>query len=179
MDAALRHGSGERRRRAAARPRCLRFRSGATLLLLTVLSACTAADGRPVPVQTESGARGATARTIATLRRPPPVAPASAKMTAAPRASVGIGIDAARMLGLDGTGVAALLGEPAFVRRDPPAEVWQYHGTGCVLDLFLYDEPGGGHRVAHVEARTGTAAPTPVEPCITGLLTGPRTPRAS
>jgi hypothetical protein len=48
-----------------------------------------------------------------------------------------------------------------------------------VLDLFLYDEPGGDHRVAHVEARTGTAAPAPVERCITGLLTGRRTPRTS
>ena len=30
------------------------------------------------------------------------------------------------------------LGAPEFVRRDGPAQIWQYRAENCVLDLFLY-----------------------------------------
>jgi hypothetical protein len=38
--------------------------------------------------------------------------------------------------------LVARLGEPDFTRRDPPAEIWQYRGSTCVLDVFLYPEEG-------------------------------------
>ena len=34
------------------------------------------------------------------------------------------------------------LGRPDFTRRDPPAEIWQYRSTTCVLNVFLYPEDG-------------------------------------
>ncbi|MGH6988492.1 MAG: hypothetical protein ACREFD_12210 [Stellaceae bacterium] len=34
--------------------------------------------------------------------------------------------------------VVAALGPPDFRRVEPPAEVWQYRGAECVIDLFLY-----------------------------------------
>lgn len=42
--------------------------------------------------------------------------------------------------GLEGKEVLAALGDPSFRRREKPAEVWQYYGPGCILDLFLYDD---------------------------------------
>jgi hypothetical protein len=57
-----------------------------------------------------------------------------------------------------------MLGEPSLVRRDPPAEIWQFHDRHCILDVFLYARPGG-LAVAHVEARQpkSTAAANPRE----------------
>lgn len=44
------------------------------------------------------------------------------------------------------------LGPPDFTRLDPPAQLWQYRGATCVLDLFLYPD-GNALRVAHAETR--------------------------
>jgi hypothetical protein len=57
-----------------------------------------------------------------------------------------------QFLGLDGPKVDQTLGEPDLVRRDGPAEVRQFRGDDCVLDLFLYPETGG-LAVKHVELR--------------------------
>ncbi|MBL4720613.1 MAG: hypothetical protein JKY20_05735 [Alphaproteobacteria bacterium] len=43
-----------------------------------------------------------------------------------------------RLIGMNGAAVAELLGPARFVRRDGPAEVWQYRNEHCVLDVFLY-----------------------------------------
>ena len=48
--------------------------------------------------------------------------------------------------------VVALLGEPDFRRVEPPAEVWQYRGADCVVDLFLYRH-GDDFRVTREDAR--------------------------
>ncbi|MBO6563049.1 MAG: hypothetical protein JJ959_21065 [Nisaea sp.] len=47
--------------------------------------------------------------------------------------------DPSRLLDLRRRDLSAILGEPAFVRRDMSAEVWQYRTEACVLDLFLYE----------------------------------------
>lgn len=64
----------------------------------------------------------------------------------------------ARLKGLSPIQVKSVLGRPAFTRHDSPAEIWQYRGRGCTLDLFLYDE-GGGPVVAHYAVRS----PQPVD----------------
>ena len=46
----------------------------------------------------------------------------------------------------------ARLGPPDFTRRDPPAELWQYRGATCVLDLFLYPD-AGSMKVSHTQTR--------------------------
>jgi hypothetical protein len=55
-----------------------------------------------------------------------------------------------RLTGLRPTDLVALLGEPSLRRSDPPAELWQYRGAGCVLELYLYRE-GDAWRVVHAE----------------------------
>lgn len=48
--------------------------------------------------------------------------------------------------------VEALVGEPDFRRVEPPAELWQYRTTDCVVDLFFYGK-GEGRRVVMADAR--------------------------
>jgi hypothetical protein len=83
--------------------------------------------------------------------------PSSSPLAAAPgparAAPVAIRIPAPRSLtGLSAAQVVALLGKPDFRRAEPPAELWQYRGADCVLDLFFY-EGAGGARVLHSETR--------------------------
>jgi hypothetical protein len=61
--------------------------------------------------------------------------------------------------------VLARLGQPNFTRHDPPAEIWQYRGASCVLDLFLYPENGGDLRVAHAVSRDPHSAQAATDSC--------------
>jgi hypothetical protein len=76
-----------------------------------------------------------------------------------------------RLAGLAAADLSALLGPPGFVRRDPPAEIWQYGTETCVLDLFLYaDAAGGPIRVEHFEFRGRTVAGVAPKACYRDLL---------
>ncbi len=76
-----------------------------------------------------------------------------------------------RLIGLGEDGVAALLGQPAFKRRDPPAQVWQYSDGTCILDIFLYREGGDrSYTVAHVAARGRNVAAVSRRDCFLELL---------
>jgi len=79
-------------------------------------------------------------------------------------------VHSASILGLDSGAVRKLLGEPGLIRREEPAEVWQYRTTSCVLDVVMYDQ-ASGPRVAYTEARTPTAEPTQAGPCLSDVLT--------
>ena len=81
------------------------------------------------------------------------------------------------LTGLDGLQIQALLGLPDFRRRDPPAELWQYAGPGCILDAFLYAEDGGALRVKHVEARSHSVTRVPLADCYRGILAERRKPQ--
>ncbi len=68
------------------------------------------------------------------------------------------------------TTVRALLGAPTLTRREPPAEVWQYAGGACVIDIVFYP-PGqaGGLRASHLDSRDLDGAAMPPVDCL-GLL---------
>jgi len=55
------------------------------------------------------------------------------------------------------------------VRKDAPAEVWQYFGVDCVVDFYLYDSEGS-LRVAYMEARDPAADATPADRCVRSLM---------
>lgn len=86
-----------------------------------------------------------------------PLPPAEAEDTPAlavlPAAPV---TEPARLKGLSPLQVKAVLGTPMFTRRDSPAEIWQYRGRGCTLDIFLYDD-NTGQTVAHYAVRSAAA----------------------
>jgi hypothetical protein len=54
--------------------------------------------------------------------------------------------------GMRGAELTNLMGAPQFRHRDGKAEIWQYRGTACILDVFLYVD-GNDLRVRYVDAR--------------------------
>ena len=78
--------------------------------------------------------------------------------------------DPKTLMGLDRGGLAALLGKPSQVRREQPAEIWQYVGADCIFDIFLYKDQGA-YRVIHAEARDDEVAlKTEPRACLSQLL---------
>jgi hypothetical protein len=77
-------------------------------------------------------------------------------------------------VGLTAPEIAAALGPPDFLRRDPPAEIWQYRASACFLDVFLYAEPGG-LRAAYAEARPRNGLSTGLDTCF-GSIAGRQAP---
>jgi len=76
--------------------------------------------------------------------------------------------DPRQLMGLDRASLNEKLGEPQLIRRDGDAEVWQYRGDRCVLDLFLY---GADKKVEHVDLRNrGDGDGGAVSDCFTGML---------
>jgi len=77
----------------------------------------------------------------------------------------------ASLQGLSGGGVINALGQPEFIRRDQPAKIWQYRGTACTLDVFLYQEAAGQpYAVNYIEARTKQGAALSHKDCIVSIL---------
>lgn len=77
-----------------------------------------------------------------------------------------------RFEGLAAADVIAALGDPSFRRRESPAEVWQYYGPGCILDLFLYDDGADAKsagKVTHAELRGRPGQPVEAA-CLSRLI---------
>jgi hypothetical protein len=77
--------------------------------------------------------------------------------------------DTASFIGLGDQELSRTLGQPKQVRKDAPAEVWQYAGADCVVDFYLYSGETG-LAVAYMEARDRTAESTPPDRCVKSLL---------
>lgn len=87
-----------------------------------------------------------------------------------PPAQAGVPADTApdNPLGLDQAGLTKWFGTPSLIRRDEPAEVWQYRSKSCVLELYLY--PVDDHMaVTHAEARGPGAGGSALKPCLSAL----------
>lgn len=129
-----------------------------TLLLLVAglaLSACQT-DRRAPPALTPAAAEAAPTQAVST---PTP------QVAALPP----VGDDPDKLLGLDRESLSALLGTPSLIRREAPAEIWQYLAGGCVFDVVLYQR-GADYAVSYLEARDATAAALPARTCLNQLL---------
>ncbi len=76
--------------------------------------------------------------------------------------------DGTLLNGLTGTEVELILGAPARVRVDPPAQVWQYDRPRCFVDVFLYTDDGET-RVVYVQERSREVKKVPPGVCIGGV----------
>ncbi len=85
--------------------------------------------------------------------------------------------DPERLMGLDAKALTALLGQPELIRRESPAQVWQYRGADCVFDVVFYEEPGSTE-VTYVEARDDKGRRSEPRLCLNQLLRA-RLPDAS
>lgn len=61
--------------------------------------------------------------------------------------------DPAQFLSAGPSDLRTALGDPVLIRRDGKAEVWQFRGDACTLDLFLYPGANSALTVKHVELR--------------------------
>lgn len=56
------------------------------------------------------------------------------------------------MIGMTRAEIDGLLGKPAFVRREPPAEFRRYRTPDCLVELYFYRR-NNVHVLDHVELR--------------------------
>ncbi len=77
--------------------------------------------------------------------------------------------DPARLIGMAPPDIVTFLGAPELIRRETPANIWQYRAEGCVLDLVLYPEEGTD-RVTYVEARENGLDIMPAKVCLNRVL---------
>ncbi|MEN8195810.1 MAG: hypothetical protein ABFS30_04750 [Pseudomonadota bacterium] len=139
------------------------------LLAGLILAGCEATgDPSEPPPPPEPTAFGANEDEGTPLDNPPasPAMPYNGMATLPP-----INDDPQQLMGLDHESLNEMLGEPALVRRDGGAEVWQYRADRCVLDLFLY---GANKKVEHVDLRNrgdgGSGDEESVRDCFVGML---------
>lgn len=99
-------------------------------------------------------------------------APSPADATSDVAALPPVNDDPDQFLGATGVEVAAALGEPSLVRKEGPAEIWQYQGPNCILDLFLYaPESGDGpFRVDYIELRNPALTDKRRRACLADML---------
>ncbi len=124
-----------------------RIRPSLVLPLLLALAACAGPAPTPGGADTNGAATGAAGRTA----------------TEKPE----------QFKGLSDTALLARLGQPNYRRHDGAAEIWQYYGQGCVLDLFLY-AGDTGKTVTYAETRNRNPGEDPDPQCLARLLAGQR-----
>jgi hypothetical protein len=100
-------------------------------------------------------------------------APAAPTRTAALPPGVRLPIDSPKALvGKSDAEVSSLLGKPVFTRTDGPAQVWQYTGASCALDVFMY-QSSGAYKVEYSELRRLGAVGAVDDPtCLADALAG-------
>ncbi len=78
------------------------------------------------------------------LRPPPPIPKRKPEITAAALEAIREPqADPDALVGLDFERTSALLGDPALLIEEPPAKIWAYNGSNCVLHIFFYPKVGG------------------------------------
>ena len=79
--------------------------------------------------------------------------------------------DPAKLKGLEPAAMQALLGVPDLLRWESDAQVYQYRGAKCVLDIIFYESPSGGpFQAAYLSARGASGQDTEVKACLVDLL---------
>jgi len=134
------------------------------------------AGPQPEPDSAPAAPKAAVKPAAAPPTQPSPP-PQSASIAPKPKPAPPPRITRAALIGLTEAELIKVLGLPAFKRIDDPAALWQYRGTHCILDLFLYAD-GPAYRVTHLELRGrsgGETAGTPFRDreaarCFTDLL---------
>lgn len=153
-----------------------------SLAAVFALSACDSRNRLEVPVASAADSSASSAATGAGQTTPLTDADAPTRTAAltddAATADIALAEDSFQsaepadpdeVMGLGRKAVQALLGKPGLVRREAPAEVWQYQSGGCVLDVFLY-QASTDFQVVYLEARTGQAINTAAATCLGAVL---------
>jgi len=146
------------------------IRSWPALLVVALLAGCTGED--VPPPATHAAPQAEPAPKPAEIAAIPPLEEErGGRIAPAPAAPPETPVPAVESLrGLEAGKVTLMLGEPQFQRIDSPAELWQYHLGGCVLDLFFYPSSSGEMAVDHLETRHFDNSTTDPQGCFTQLV---------
>ncbi len=74
------------------------------------------------------------------------------------------------LLGVAPEALSARLGEPAFKRAEPQAQVWQYGGEGCSLFIYFYKTDAGALASSFVDARKTLGGPADPAACLAEVV---------
>jgi hypothetical protein len=75
-----------------------------------------------------------------------------------------------QLVGIDAETLQRQFGKPGLVWREEPAQVWQYRGPACVLNVYLYRDNGGRLVVSDAEAHSQANKDDPLPPCVDSLV---------
>jgi len=117
----------------------------------------------PVPVEQALSNAGRFPADVTTeVAAPKPLPPLPVRKPEVPRTAIEAAkapqtaADPDSLVGLDFERTTALLGDPALLIDEPPAKIWAYNGTHCVLHVFFYPKVGGSDfRVLTYEVKGG------------------------
>lgn len=79
-------------------------------------------------------------------------------------------MDPRALIGMVPAELTGLLGTPVLLRRDAPAEIWQYGSADCVLDLTLYPNESQALSVRYMESRARDGERVAMRACLAHLL---------
>lgn len=61
------------------------------------------------------------------------------------------------------------LGAPSLTRREPPAEIWQYGSSSCVIDIVFYPTDSGTLSADWLDSRALDGGPIDKDRCLKSL----------
>jgi len=101
--------------------------------------------------------------------QPPPPAQQTAAQPARP-AVPDIAARARELIDQEAEAVRARYGEPRLLRKEPPAQIWQYADDTCVLLVVLYDpkDGKGAPKVKYAQGRMLPGRESQAAACLTG-----------
>jgi len=75
------------------------------------------------------------------------------------------------LIGLEPKEIQGLLGPVSLKRWEGEAQVMQFKGDQCVMDIYFYEAaPGGAFEATYLSARTLNGADVDTASCLTSLL---------
>jgi len=125
----------------------------AVCALTAALVAACAGPHKPKSAAGPQAAPPAPSKSTAKTKTAPPAPPAVARIptdrgpaTSTPPPPLPE-FTAGQFIGKGPDTLLGVFGEPRLIRRDTPAEIWQYARPGCVLLVFLYETDADPLRV--------------------------------
>lgn len=147
----------------------IRIRRGRPAVLVSCLALALAGCAlfQPAPPAAPPAAPAEAVRLPPPPPRKPPVPSLARQPPAAPGEHAGLD----RLIGLDQSQVAEVLGEPQSRADSPPATIWRYGDGDCEIDVYFYlDLQSQAMRALHYEVRSHDLPERSAQRCYNALL---------
>jgi len=143
------------------------------LILPLMLAACATPEAEPAKTQSQTYIAP---ETLAALAADDPVTtePVTPEETGPSPTGADIPPLSARdLMGLEPAEIQALLGPVSLKRWEGEAQVMQFKGDHCVIDIYFYESaPGEAFEASFASARTTSGSQVDADMCLTSILPG-------